>query len=60
MRGPSEFLDGIVVALEDGQGTLSRGAGVECADQGIHAGGSEDVLAVFVPVVGECFGGVGG
>ena len=45
------------MAREDGDGSPVRGADVEGTDQAIDAGGGDDAVSVFVPVVGEGFGG---
>jgi len=48
------------VPREERHGALARGADVEGADVAVDACGGEGAGAVFVPVVGEGFGGRGG
>ena len=45
---------------EERHGALARGADVEGADVAVDTRGGEGAGAVFVPVVGEGFGGRGG
>lgn len=59
MGAPGDLADGVVVAVQEGQG---RGgvADVEGADDAVDAGGGDEVGAVLVPVVGEGLAGLEG
>ena len=57
MRTPRHFPDRVVVAGKNSDGSVLRAADVESADQAVDARGGDDAVAVFVPVVGEGFGG---
>lgn len=57
MRAPADLADGILMAGQDYDGPLRRGAEVEGPDQAVHARGRDGVGPVLVPVVREGLGG---
>lgn len=57
MRTPRHLAHRVLVPCEERHGALARGADVEGADVAVDARGGEGAGAVFVPVVGEGFGG---
>lgn len=50
---PGELADGVLVALHDGLRPAVGVADVKGADDAVDAGGGNDGVVVFVPVVGE-------
>lgn len=59
MRAPGDFTNGVTVARKGGEGSLVRSADVEGSDVAVDACGGDHGGTVFVPIVGEGFGGGG-
>lgn len=57
MRAPRQPPHGVLVAGHDRERPAGRIAYVECSNHAVDAAGRDDGVAVFVPVVGEDFGG---
>lgn len=57
MRAPRQPPHGVLVSGHERERPAVRVANVECSDHAVDAAGRDDGVAVFVPVVGEDFGG---
>lgn len=56
MRAPGNLAHGVVVAVEDSERALARGADVDGTNQAVDARRGDDGWTVFIPVVRERFG----
>lgn len=57
VRAPRQPPHGVLVSVHERARPAIRIADVECPDHAVDAAGRDDGVAVFVPVVGEDFGG---
>lgn len=57
VRAPRQSPHGVLMSGHDGEWPAVGVANVKCSDHAVDAAGRDDGVAVFVPVVGEDFGG---